>query len=163
MAKIYQRGNQKQYYPLNYGFWLPLWYTLAIVLSVLWITASDYPFDILWPLYCLSFELRLLITPFISVGHCIACPLNYGFWLPLWYLLAIVLSVLSITASDYLFDILWPLHCLSFELRLLITSLIYFGHCIVCPLNYGFWLPLWYTLDIVLSVLWITALGNQKP
>jgi hypothetical protein len=139
--------------PLNYGFWLPIWYTLAIVLSVLWITASDYPFHICWPLYCLSFELRLLITPLISVGHCIVCPFNYGFWLPLWYTLAIALSVLWTTASDYLLDILWPLYCLSFELRHLITSLIYFGHCIVCPLNYGFWLPLWYILAIILFVL----------
>ena len=143
--------------PLNYGFWLPLWYNLAIVLPVLWITTSDYPFDILWPLYCLSFELQLLITHLIYFGHCIACPLNYGFWLPIWYTLAIVLPVLWITASDYPFDIRWPFYCLTFELRLLITSLIYFGHCIVCPLNYGFWLPLWYTLAIALSVLWITT------
>ena len=143
--------------PLNYGFWLPIWYTLAIVLSVLWITASDYPFDILWPLYCLSFILRLLITHLIYFGHCIVCPLYYGFLLHIWYTLAIALSVLWITASDYPFDILWPLYCLFFELRLLITHLIYFGHCIVCPLNYGFWLPIWYTLAIVFSVLWITA------
>jgi hypothetical protein len=119
--------------PLNYGFWLPLWYILAIALSVLWITASDYPFDILWPLYCLSFELRLLITSLVSFGHCIVCPLNYGFWLPLWYTLAIVLPVLWTTAFDYLFYILWPLYCLSFELRLLITYLIYVGQYIVCP------------------------------
>ena len=74
---------------LNYGFWLPLWYLVAIVLSVLlWITASDYLFGILWPLCCLFFlELRLLITSFVSCGHCVVCSsLNYGFWLPLWYL-----------------------------------------------------------------------------
>jgi hypothetical protein len=148
--------------PLNYGFWLPLWYLLAIVLSVLWITASDYLFDIRWPLYCLSFELRLLITSLIYFGHCIVCPLNYGFWLPLWYPLAIVLSVLWITASDYLFDIFWQLYCLSFKLRLLITSLIYFGHYIVCPLNYvsdypfGIFLPL-YCLSFELRLL-ITSL-----
>jgi hypothetical protein len=30
----------------------------------------------------------------VSFGHCIACPsLISGFWLPLWYLLAIVLDV----------------------------------------------------------------------
>jgi hypothetical protein len=163
--------------PLNYGFWLPLWYLLAIVLSILGTTAPDYLFDICWPLYCLSFELRLLITHLIYFGHCIVCPLYYGFWLPIWYTLAIVLSVLYITASYYPFDILWPLYCLSFELRLLITHFIYFGHCIACPLNYGFWLPIWYTLAIVLSVLWIEAviqrtdntmakvyqMGNQKP
>jgi hypothetical protein len=164
-------------YLLNYGFWLPLWYLLDIVLSVLWITllitslisfghciacpsnyASHYPFDILWPLYCLSFELRLLITHLIYVGHCIVCPLNYSFWLPIWHTLAIVLPVLWSTASDYPFDILWPLYYLSFDLRLLTTPLVSFGHCIVCPLQYGFWLPLWYLLAIVLPVLWITAL-----
>jgi hypothetical protein len=130
---------------------------VAIVLSILWTTASDYLFDICWPLYCLSFELRLLITSLIYVGHCIACPPNYGFWLPIWYTLAIVLPVLWITASDYPFDFCWPLYCLSVELRLLITSLINVGHCIVCPVNYGFWLPLWYLVAIVLSIRWTTA------
>jgi hypothetical protein len=140
MAKVYQMGNQRLlitsliYFghciacPLNYGFWLPLLYTLAIVLSVLWITTSNYLFDIRWSVYCLSLELRLLITHLIYFGHCIICPLNYGFWLPIWYTLAIVLSVLWILASDYPFDVLWPLYCQSFELRLLITHLIYFGN-----------------------------------
>ena len=142
-----------------YSFWLPLWYLLAIVLSVLvWFTASDYLFGILWPLYCLSlFDLQLLITSLVSFGHCVVCPcLIYRFWLPLWYLLAIVLSVLVwFTASDYLFGIFWPLCCLSlFDLQLLITSLVSFGHCVVCPcLIYSFWLPLWYLLAIVFSVL----------
>jgi hypothetical protein len=103
----------------------------AIVLPVLWITASDYPFDIRWPFYCLSFELRLLITSLIYFGHCIVCSLNYDFWFPILCTLAIVLPVLWITASNYPFDILWPLYCLFFEIRLLITHLIYFGHCIV--------------------------------
>jgi hypothetical protein len=157
---------------------------LAIVLSILlWFTATDYPFGIFWPLYCLYFfdlrilitslyhwplyclyffHLQLLITPLVSFGHCIACTsLIYGFWLPLWYLVAIVLSVLLwFTASDYLFGIFWPLYCLYFfDLRLLITPLVSFGHCIACTsLIYSFWLPLWYLLAIVLSVLlWFTA------
>jgi hypothetical protein len=87
--------------------------------------------------YCLS-----LCT--FSFGRCMVCPSIYGFWLPLWYLLAIAWSVLRFTASDYLFGIFWPLHGLSFDLRLLITSLVSFGHCVVCPSIYGFWLPLWY-------------------
>jgi hypothetical protein len=111
----------------------------------------------LWPLYCLSFDLRLLITPLVSFGHCIACPSTYGFWLPLWYLVAIVLPVLRLTASDYPFGILWPLCCLSFYLRLLITSLVSFGRCVACPSTYGFRLPLWYMLAIVLPVLRLTA------
>jgi len=92
-------------------------------------------------LYCLSFYLRFLITSVIFFDHCIACPPIYGFWLPLWYFLTIVLPVLLFTVSDYLCDILWPLYCLSFYLRFLITSVIFFDHCIVCPSIYGFWLP----------------------
>ena len=142
-----------------YRFWLPLWYRLAIVLSVLpRFTASDCLFGILWPLCCLSFfDLHLLIVSLVSCGHCIVCPSSiYTFWLPLWYLLAIVLSVLPrFTASDCLFGIFWSLCCLSFlDLQLLIASLVSFGHCIVCPSSiYSFWLPLWYLLAIVLSVL----------
>jgi hypothetical protein len=132
MTKVYQMGNH------------------------LWISTSNYSFDILWPLYCQSFELRHLITSVIYFGHCIVCPLNYGFWLliwytleyngqsisngkseaviqrtdntmakvyqrgnqkPLWYTLAIILPVLWITASDYLFDILWPLYYLSLTMQ----------------------------------------------
>ena len=141
-----------------YDFWLPFWYPVAIVLSVLpRFTTFDYPFGILWPLYCLSvLDLRLLIIPFVSCGHCIVFPSSiYDFWLPLWYLVAVVLSVLPrLTTSDYAFGILWPLYFLSFlDLRLLITPLVSCGHCIVCPSSiYDFWLPFWYLVAIVLSV-----------
>jgi hypothetical protein len=42
-----------------------------------------------------------------------------------------------------------------------ITSLVSFGHCVVCPSStYGLWLPLWYPLVIVSSVLpRLTACG----
>ena len=142
-----------------YTFWLPLWYLLVIVLSVLpRFTASDCLFGILWPLCCLSFfDLHLLIVSLVSCAHCVVCPSSiYSFWLPLWYLLAIVLSVLPrFTASDCLFGIFWPLYCLSFfDLQLLIVSLVSCGHCVVCPSSiYSFWLPLWYLVPIVLSVL----------
>jgi hypothetical protein len=107
---------------LIYGFWLPLWYLLTIVLSLLlWLSASDslqrgnqkptikegqttqWPKDIKGVIRSRkskkdrqhNFDLRLLITPLISFGHCVVSPsLIVGFWLPLWYLLAIVLSVL---------------------------------------------------------------------
>ena len=144
-----------------YGFWLPLWYLVAIVLSVLLFTASDYPYGIFWPLCCLFFfYLRLLITPLVSCSHCIVCSSSiYGFWLPLWYLVAIVLSVLLFTTSDYPYGIFWPLCCLFFfYLRLLITPLVSCSHCIVCSSSiYGFRLPLWYLLAIVMSVLLFTA------
>jgi hypothetical protein len=84
-------------------------------------------------LYCLSLDLRLLITPLVSCG--------------------LLLSVLRFTASDYSFGILWPLYCLSFDLLLLITSLVSCGHCIVCPLIYGFWLLLWYLQTFLISRL----------
>jgi hypothetical protein len=99
---------------------------LAIVLSVLLrYTDSDYPCGIFWPLCCLFFfDIRFLITPVVSFGHCVVCSSSiYGFWLPLCYLLAIVLSVLlRYTDSDYPFVIFWPLCCLSFfDIRILIT------------------------------------------
>ena len=142
-----------------YDFWLPLWYLKAIVLSVFpQFTTSDYPFGIMWPLYCLSFlVLRFLITPLVSCGLYIIFPSSISdFWLPLWYLVAIALSVLPrFTTSDYPFGILWLLHCLSFlDLRLLITPLVSCSHCIVCPSSiYDFWLPLWYLVAVVFSFL----------
>ena len=61
-----------------------------------------------------------------SFGHCVVCSFSiYRFWLPLWYLLVIVLSVLRYTDSDYLFGIFWPLCCLSiFDIRILIAPLV---------------------------------------
>ena len=70
-----------------------------------------------------------------SFGHCVVCSsLIYEFWLPLWYLqtllLTIVLSVLLwFTDSDYPFGVFklffWPLCCLFFfDLRILITPLV---------------------------------------
>jgi uncharacterized membrane protein HdeD (DUF308 family) len=125
MAKRYQS---------IYDYWLlPLWYLLAIVLSVLllFMTTDYFPFDIFWPLcYLYFFYLWLLITsPLISFGHCVICTSSiYDYWLlPLWYLLAIVLSVLLLfMTTDYFpFDIFWPLCCLSFfYLWLLITEVI---------------------------------------
>jgi hypothetical protein len=126
-------------------------------MSVLWFTSSDYSFGIFWSLYCLFFDLRLLITPLVSCGHFIVCSLIYVFWLPLWYLVVIVLSVLWFTSSDYHFGIFWSLYCLFFDLRLLITPLVSVGYCIVCSLIYVVWLPLWYLLVIALSVLWFTS------
>ena len=121
-----------------YWIWLPFWYLLAIVLSVLrQFTDSDCPLGIFWPLYFLFFvDLLILIAPLVSFDHCIVCSSSIDwFWLPLWYLLAIVLSVLRrFTDSDYPFGIFWPLYFLFFvDLLILIT--------------------LWYLLAIVLSVL----------
>jgi hypothetical protein len=141
------------------AFWLPLCYMLAIVSSVLLrFMPSAYHIGIFWPLYRLSyFHLCVLITPLLYVGHCIVCPSSIcASWLPLCYMLAIVSSVLlRFMLSDYPFGIFWPLYRLSyFDLCLLITSLLYVGHCIVCPSSiYAFWLPLRYLLALVSSVL----------
>ena len=108
--------------------------------------SSGYPFGIFWSLYCLSFfDIRFLITPMVSFGHCVVCHSStYGFWLPLWYHLTIVLSVLlRHTASNYSFHIIWPLCCLSFfDIRFLVT--------------------LWYHLAIVLSVLLRNTTSNYS-
>jgi hypothetical protein len=142
-----------------YGFWLPLWYLLAIVLRVLpRYTDSNYPFGIFWSLYCLSFlDIRILITFLVSFGHCIACHSSiYRFWLHLWYILAIILLVLPrYTDSGYTFGIFLPLYWWPFlDIRMLVAPLVSFGHCIACPSSiYGFWLPFWYLLVIILLVL----------
>ena len=146
-----------------YRFWLHPWYLLAIVLSVLlWYTDSDYPLGIFWPLCCLFFyDIQILITPLLYFGNCVVCSsMIYRFWLLPWYLVAIVLSVLLwYTDSDYILGMLWPLCCLFFyDIQILITPLVSFGHCVVCSsMIYRFWLHPWYHLSIVLSVpLWYT-------
>ena len=146
-----------------YRFWLPLWYLLAIMLSVLLrYTDSDYPFGIIWPLCCqFFFDIQILITLLVSFGHCVVSSSSiYRFWLPFWYLLAIVLSdLLRYTDADYPFGIFWPLCCqFFFDIRILIIPLVSCGHCVVSSSSiYRFWLPLWYLLVIVLSVLlWYT-------
>jgi hypothetical protein len=175
MAKRYQRGNQNPYIkegqPHNdqkipKGYWLPLWYLLAIV----WLS---------------FFDIRILITPLVSFGHCVVvllwytdsdypfgvfwplcgCPsLIYGFWLPLWYLLAIVwLSFFDIRfwlPLWYLLVIVW----LSFfDIRILITPLVSFGYCLV--------VLFWYSdsdYSFVEEILYIRRVwryqrGNQNP
>ena len=131
-------------------------FLLAIVLSVLlWFTDSDCPVGILWPLCCRSFfDLQILITLLVFCGHCVVCPLIYRFWLPCWYFVAIVLSVLLwFTDSDCPVGILWLLCCLSlFDLQILIALLVSCGHCVVCPsLIYRFWLPCWYLQTILVQ------------
>ena len=134
-------------------------YLLVILLSVVRLfTASDYSFGIICSLYCpYLVYLRLLITPLVSYSHCIVCTLYiYGFWLLPWYLRVIVLYVVRLfTASDYSFGIICSLYCpYLVYLRLLITPLVSYSHCIVRTSSiYGFWLLLWYLIVIVLSVL----------
>ena len=98
----------------------------------LWITASVYPFGILWSLY----------------------PLDYGFCLPIWYLVVIVVSVTfglrllftHLVSCGYLVVIVVSV---TFGLRLLFTHLVSCGHCSVCYL----WItasvyPIWYLVSL---------------
>jgi hypothetical protein len=84
-------------------------FLLAIALSVvLRYIDYDYPFGIFWPLcFLLFFDILIMITPLVSFGHCVfCCSLIYWLWLPLWYLLAIVFSVvLWYIDYDYPFGI----------------------------------------------------------
>jgi hypothetical protein len=105
---------------------------------------SDYPFGVFkllfWPLCCLFiFDIWILTTPLVSSNssfdHCVVCSSSiYGFWLPLWclqtLLLTIVLSVpLRYNDSGSLFGVLklvfWPLCCLFvFDIKILTIPLV---------------------------------------
>ena len=105
-------------------------FSFVIVLSVLLFTTSDYLFGI--------FKLLFVLLPFF-VCHCIVCPSIYGFWLPLWYLQASLCPFALFRLS---------LYCLSFCLRLLITSLVSSSFSLsFCPFSFV----------IVLSVLLFMA------
>jgi hypothetical protein len=166
--------GQREACPSIYDFWLPLWYLLAslcpfalfllslyclsffylrllitslvsssfslsfcpfsfvIVLSVLLLfTASDYLFGIFKPLF--------VLLPFLFC-HCIVCRSSiYDFWLPLWYLQASLCPFALFILS---------LYCLSFYLRLLITSLVSSSFSLsFCPFSFV----------IVLSVLFTAS------
>ena len=53
---------------------------------------------------CMFYRLLFVLFPF-TFGHCVGPSLTYGFWLLLWYLLAIVLALHWLTDSDYSFGI----------------------------------------------------------
>jgi hypothetical protein len=93
MAKRYQKGNQNSYIEKGQAIQWPK-YTKGVIririsrkdkqyLVIPRYTGSDYIFGIFCSLYCLSFlDIRILVTPLVSFGHCIACPSSiYGFWL----------------------------------------------------------------------------------
>ena len=165
-----------------YEFWLPLWCLqtrlLTILLSVrLWYKESDYPFGVVklffWYCVVFVFDIRILTTPLVSSNssfdHCVVSSSSiYGFWLPLWclqtLLLTIVLSVrLRYKDSDYPFGVFklffWPLCCLFvFDIWILTTPLVSsnssFDHCVVCSSSiYGFWLPLWCLQSLLLIIV----------
>jgi hypothetical protein len=114
-----------------------------------------------WPkdtksLYCLIFHLRLLITPLLSVGHCIVSPSIYSYWLQLWYLLVIILSLLPFTSSDYMEGetIQWPIDTKSVIRSCKWKERQYNDQKITKVIRR---LLLWYLLVIVLSLLPFTA------
>ena len=69
------------------------------------------------------------------VDRCLSC-FPFSFW-PLY--------CLSFFWSLYCLSFFWSLYCLSFCLLVIVLSVILsFGHCIVCPLIYGFSLSHWH-------------------
>jgi hypothetical protein len=124
---------------------------VAIVFSDLRFVASVYLVGIVWPLYCLTFDLLLLFISSVSWGHCIVWPSICTFCLSCRYLMAIVLSDLRFVVSVYLVGIVWPLYCLTFDLFLLFILSVSVGHCIVWPSICSFRLSRRYLLAIVLS------------
>jgi hypothetical protein len=116
---------------LIYRFWLLLWYLVAIELRYQRSTQNLYIKEqtIQWPQdtkgvirICISKNRQFNGPKIPKEGHCIVSSLIYRFWLLLWYLVAIELSVLWYTDSDYSFGILWPLNCLFFDIQILIRS-----------------------------------------
>ena len=69
---------------------------LVIILSVLYITASYYPF---------------------TVGHYIVCPVNYCFWLSLWYLQTFVDKYVMRLRSKMLLCIIQMCRFVSFAFQ----------------------------------------------
>jgi hypothetical protein len=139
--------------------------------ALLQYTDSDYPFGIFWSLCCLFFfNIQILITPLVSFGHCVVCSSSiYRFWMTKRYQrgnqnLYIeeeqttqwpkdtkgVIRICILKKNKQHNDQKIP----KGDIQILITSLVSFGHCVVCSSSiYRFWLPLWYLLVIVLSVL----------
>jgi uncharacterized MnhB-related membrane protein len=152
-----------------------------------------------------------------SFGHCIVCPLIYGFWFHLWYLQAVLWSVVVMCVLSSLYSIiternrtgfnnliagwnmshimgnlyfLWPLNIIikqsvmnyGYDLPHQLISVFWgkvllyceftvwwfvhvshcfsVGHCIVCPLIYGFWFHLWYLQAVLWSVVVMCVLSS---
>ena len=149
------------------GYPFGIFNLLSIALSILQSTVPDYPLvsSNLCPLHCLSFNLRFLITLWClqTFVHCIVYPSIYGSVLPfgIFKPLSIALSILQSTVPDYplISTDFCPLHCLSFNLRFLITLwyLQTFVHCIVYPSIYSSWLPFGIYRLLSLSILQSTV------
>jgi hypothetical protein len=96
MATRYKSGNENLYIEEKQTTQWPQDTKGVIIVSsaLLRYTDSDYPFGILWPLRrLLFFDIEIMITPLVSCGHCVVCSSSiYRFWLPIWYLVAIVSS-----------------------------------------------------------------------
>jgi hypothetical protein len=52
---------------------------------------------------CVCFVDRRLSFCTFSFGHCVVCSSIYGFWLPLWYLQALLLVVLNIKFASSIY------------------------------------------------------------
>ena len=128
--------------------YLPLWYLLVMMLSVLlWL--MSYPFGIFWSWCCLYFfDCRL--TPLISFGHDVVCTFAIDDLL-LWYVLVMMWSVLVRLTGLPLWYVLVMM--LSVLLRLTVLPLWYLLVMMFSVLVRLTGLPLWYLLVMMLSVV----------
>ena len=67
------------------------------------LSSSVFWWDSFYSIFSFMRYALSIVVGFFTFGH---CPSIYGFWLPFWYIVAIVLSVLQFTDSDYLSGIL---------------------------------------------------------
>jgi hypothetical protein len=138
MAKIYQGGNTNLYIieEQTTRFWLPPWYLLAIVFSVLqWYTDSDYPL--------------------VFFCHCVVySSMIYRFWLPP----SVYHRRTDNTMAKWYQGGNHNLYIIEEQTTKWPKDTVSFGHFVVCSsMIYRLWLPPWYLLAIVLSVLlWYT-------
>ena len=112
-ARTVYPSRTPEFTPDFSGVCLSVLFLLTIVLSVLWFMASDYP--LLSSLFCYLWTCMSLL---FSFNDCINCPSMYGFWLLFWCLQTFKFVDLSLS---FFF---WPLHCLPFDLQLLISPLV---------------------------------------
>jgi hypothetical protein len=162
MAKRYQRGSSIYRFDYPFGifwpfyflsifnllFWLPLWYLLAILLSV-------------------HLQFTVLITPLVSFGHSIVCPIEDGQTIEWPKDTKGVINTVNWRWTD---NRMAKRYQRGNQHGKLITPLVSFGHSIVCPssiyrfdypfgifwpfyclfiFNLLFWSPLWYLLAIL--------------
>ena len=76
-------------------------------------------FVLLYCEYPVLFSMSLFFFCSFSFGHCIVCPLIYGFWFHLWYIQSVLWSVVVMCILSSLYSIFSRnlIHCVHGESR----------------------------------------------